>query len=120
MRGFKKTYFTLAAIQAYSTAAVMHARGCAYAARDRGYRTLLGTEAKEDPPPEESMEPESLLCPFIRLQGGTRPCHCNRHFQRLAYLLLYISEHFRRFLCRCRYTKTGLAPPFSEKLKIKS
>ncbi|WP_201352915.1 hypothetical protein [Hydrogenimonas urashimensis] len=112
VRGFGKNYFTLAAIQAYSAAAMLHARHIAVAAYRPEYPKSVG-EAEEDPPPLEAMLQALVSCFVARPQSsGAKPCHCNCYFKRLAYLLLYISEHFRRFTCRCRYTKTGLAPPF--------
>lgn len=49
----------------------------------------------------------------IQQKNSSKPCHCNYYFRKLALLLLYLSKLFKRELCRCRKTKTGLAPPQS-------
>ncbi|WP_456404201.1 hypothetical protein [Hydrogenimonas sp.] len=108
VRGFKGRYFTLAAIQAHSGAAGLHARECAFVSLAVVYTALI--EEEEDDPPEEP-----LLCPCALKESRDRskPCHCNCHFRRVAWLLFHLSKFFRRTLCRCRKTKTGLAPPSS-------
>ncbi|WP_457596142.1 hypothetical protein [Hydrogenimonas sp.] len=105
-KGFGKNYFTLRAILAYSVAPKEAAREREGKARQKGVRRIAGRESESDQSPP--LPPPCLPEP---LQQAAKPCHCNRHFRRLAALLLFISEHFRRFLCRCRKTKTGLAPP---------
>jgi hypothetical protein len=107
VRGFGKNYFTLAAIQATSGAATLHRRRCAlFSTASALY--LRPCEKEEDPPPEEV---PLCTCGDAGERDRSRPCHCNRFFRRLAWLLLHLSELHKRPPCRCRYTKTGLAPP---------
>ncbi len=105
LRGFGKNYFTLAAIQAYSSAVSLHAREGAFLSAVTLF--ALRDEQEEDPPDE----PPVCGCAATRERDRSRPCHCNCFFRRLAWLLLHLSERFKRPICRCRYTKTGLAPP---------
>jgi hypothetical protein len=105
-RGFKGRYFTLAAIQALNSAVKLHARENAFVSAAVVYHVLNDTQ--EDDPPDL---PASCPCRETAKQNRSNPCHCNCYFRRLAWLLLYLSKLFRRILCRCRKTKTGLAPP---------
>ena len=105
LRGFGKNYFTLAAIQAYSVAVYLHAREGVFLSAV----TLFALhDEQEDDPPEE---PLPCGCADKGVEQGAKPCHCNCFFRRLAWLLLHLSELLKRPPCRCRYTKTGLAPP---------
>ena len=95
------------AIQAYSAGAVLRRRHRALMARSLALRLYSTEELQEDPPdPLELCE-----CSSLPIRQENKPCHCNCFFRRLAWLLLHLSERFKRPLCRCRYTKTGLAPP---------
>ncbi|BDY12194.1 hypothetical protein HCR_05060 [Hydrogenimonas cancrithermarum] len=106
-RGFKGRYFTLAAIQALNSTVKLHARENAFVSAAVVYNVL--NDMQEDDPPEVS---SSCLCTETVKQDRSKPCHCNCYFRRLAWLLLHLSNLFGRRLCRCRKTKTGLAPPY--------
>ena len=107
VRGFGKNYFTLAAIQATSNAVTLQKRRSAVLSATVAW-CFFGSDREEDPPPEER---PLCVCSDTKERDRSRPCHCNRFFRRLAWLLLHLSELHKRPLCRCRYTKTGLAPP---------
>ncbi|WP_456382212.1 hypothetical protein [Hydrogenimonas sp.] len=106
LRGFGKNYFTLAAIQAYSTGVRLHAVDTAFSASPVTAYALA--DMQEEDPPEVPMP---CTCADKGVEQGAKPCHCNCFFRRLAWLLLHLSELRKRPPCRCRYTKTGLAPP---------
>ena len=108
VRGFGKNYFTLAAIQAYSSEVTREAEAAIAAALCR-FGRFAPKKEDEDSPPDET----EGLCHAPLPERHEKPCHCNRYFRRLAWLLLHLSERFKRPPCRCRYTKTGLAPPLS-------
>ncbi|MCF6201301.1 MAG: hypothetical protein L3J42_04160 [Hydrogenimonas sp.] len=104
-RGFKGRYFTLQAIQALSAEAKLSSTENSFLSRAAFY--LLLSQEDDDPPDEE------VICPCTKRVaiGDSKPCHCNCYFRRRAWLLFHLSKFFRRTLCRCRKTKTGLAPP---------
>jgi len=106
--GFKGRYFTLTAIQALNSAIKLHAKHSAFISTAVVYNFLNDTQEEDDDPPELLT---SCLCQDSFKQNSSKPCHCNCYFRRLAWLLLNLSKLFRRTLCRCRKTKTGLAPP---------
>jgi len=106
--GFKGRYFTLSAIQALHSAITLHAKHSTFISTAVIYHFFNGKEVEEDPPNLST----TCLCPKTAQQNSSKPCHCNCYFRRLAWLLLYLSKLFRRTLCRCRKTKTGLAPPY--------
>ncbi len=103
--GFGKNYFTLAAIQAYSAQAVRLRAERAFLDVSLGVRRFADRADEEEQPP-----PDTPVCSFSSLNAN--PCHCNCFFRRRAWLLLHLSRLRKRPACRCRYTKTGLAPPF--------
>ncbi len=105
-RGFGGRYFTLTAIQALSSETVLHALNSAYLSRAVVY-SLFEQNGSDDPPDEEFECP----CSNRLRRDNSKPCHCNCLFRRRAWLLFHLSKFFRRTLCRCRKTKTGLAPP---------
>ena len=108
-RGFGKNYFRLVAVQAYSAGAVLRRHHTALMAQSLSLQLYTIEESEEDPPdPLELCE-----CSGLPVRQDSKPCHCNCFFRRLAWLLLHLSERFKRPACRCRYTKTGLAPPIT-------
>ncbi len=115
-KGFKGRYFTLAAIQALNSQIALHADSARYRSLFVVYR-LYGEEPEEDPPEE----PPLVSCTQRAGKNSSKPCHCNCFFRRRAWLLFHLSKFFRRSVCRCRKTKTGLAPPlFTQLLPCKS
>ncbi len=107
-RGFKGRYFTLSAIQALNSEVKLHSLKNSFISHAALYNIL--DDKEEDDPPDEP-----LVCPCAKnsKKEGSNPCHCNCLFRRRAWLLFHLSKFFRRTLCRCRKTKTGLAPPFT-------
>ncbi|BBG65515.1 hypothetical protein NNO_0812 [Hydrogenimonas sp.] len=105
-RGFRGRYFTLAAIQALSSEKRLHALESSFVSRAAISTLFAGRES--DDPPDEEFESD---CAGGRRRDDSKPCHCNCYFRRVAWLLFHLSKFFRRSLCRCRKTKTGLAPP---------
>ncbi|SFP98738.1 hypothetical protein [Hydrogenimonas thermophila] len=105
--GFKGRYFTLAAIQALNSAIKLQAKNSTFISVAVVYNALSDIQEDDDDPPDST----SCLCQDSLKQNSSKPCHCNCYFRRLAWLLLNLSKLFRRTLCRCRKTKTGLAPP---------
>ncbi len=104
-KGFRGRYFTLAAIQALNSEIVLHAVSTRRFSLFAAY-SLFGEEPEEDPP-EEPL----TTCTDKNSKDRSKPCHCNCFFRRRAWLLFHLSKFYKRRLCRCRKTKTGLAPP---------
>jgi len=105
--GFKGRYFTLTAIEALNSAIKLQAINSTFISVAVVYNALNDTQEDDDDPPDLT----SCLCQDSFRKNSSKPCHCNCFFRRLACLLLSLSRLFRRTLCRCRKTKTGLAPP---------
>ena len=105
--GFKGRYFTLTAIQALNSAIKLLAKNSTFISVAVVYNALSDTQEDDDDPPDLT----SCPCKNSFKQNSSKPCHCNCYFRRLAWLLLNLSKLFRHTLCRCRKTKTGLAPP---------
>ena len=104
--GFKGRYFTLVAIEALDSAVKLQAVNSTFISVAVVYNALNDTQEDDDPP-----DLTSCLCQNSFIKNSSKPCHCNCFFRRLAWLILNLSRLFRRTLCRCRKTKTGLAPP---------
>ena len=107
-KGFGRNYFTLAAIQAYSSSARSHALHTA--ARTHARRDGLRADDDRESTPEE--ETPDLLLGEQQPEPSRRPCHCNRFFRRRACVARRRVRFGTRPLCRCRKTKSGIAPPF--------
>ncbi len=105
-KGFGKNYFSLAAIQAYSSSACSHAVYTAARTHTRSYGISADDES-EAPPGEE-------ICDLLldeQPEPSGRPCHCNCFFRRRTRAVERRVRFNKRPLCRCRRTKTGIAPP---------
>jgi hypothetical protein len=107
-KGFGRNYFTLAAIQAYSSSACAHA--VYTAVRTHARRDGLRADDDRDAPPED--EVADLLLEEQQPEPSRRPCHCNCFFRRRTRAVRRRVRFNRRPLCRCRKTKSGIAPPF--------
>ncbi|MEF3191663.1 MAG: hypothetical protein K6347_03805 [Campylobacterales bacterium] len=109
-RGFRRRYFTLAAIQAM----VAECKEKAVHSRVRSIRftrRFNGVAYPDEDPPEDLPPALQALTVGVVAQQSTRcPCHCNRIFATRAHAILYLTQFLRR-ICPCRKTKTGLAPP---------
>lgn len=93
-KGFRKNYFRLSAITATSNAITLHKKAtiyCNYHLHIKQYEFL------DDPPEEEE---------------SVKPCFCNIFFACQAHKVLKLSKIKKPPLCKCRYTKTGIAPPY--------
>jgi hypothetical protein len=102
--GFRKNYFTLASIQAFSIAPVLHAQKTAYE-QTLMNTTLQYSSEEEDPPEDEllAMEPQN-----------SKPCYCSQYFTYFTRLALLLNH----FIPRCPYyttyyafRRTGVHPP---------
>ena len=114
-RGFRKRYFTLAAIQAMV---------CQCKLRSLVSRVIMmgllvggmrgGDEDEEllEDPPDLLLSSLAVVSSISSYQGSLRPCSCNRVFAGRAYCALFLSSFLRK-LSPCRKTKSGLSPPFS-------
>lgn len=97
-RGFGRRYFTLTAIQAYSTARTLERRHSAL------YRhVVIATERNEDPPDEEEPELAELT--------PARPCHCNHHFGHRARTRLRLYPHPFEDMPLFRTANSTTSPP---------
>lgn len=106
-KGFGKNYFTLAAIQAYSSSACSHAVTTAVRTHTRDYG-LCADDDYEAPPQEEIAD---LL--LEERPEPSQPCHCNCFFRRRTRTVVQRVRCGKRPLSRFRKTKTGIAPPLA-------
>ncbi len=97
-KGFGKNYFRLVAITATVSSVTLHK----IATKARRYRYHINKYESCDEPPDEELE---------NLLHSDKPCYCNIFFACLAHKVLRLSRIKKPPLCRCRYTKTGIAPP---------
>ena len=93
-KGFKGRYFSLQAITATVSAIKL----------EKAEHTILHLFIpqkiqKEEAPPDER----------------PKPCFCNIFFACLAHKALKLARIKQPPLCRCRKTKTGIAPPSTPK-----
>ena len=97
-KGFGKNYFRLTAITATASSVTLHK----IATKILHCRYHINRYESSDDPPDEELD--SLL-------HFDKPCYCNIFFACLAHKVLRLSRIKKPPLCRCRYTKTGIAPP---------
>ncbi|BCD62319.1 hypothetical protein NitYY0826_C1195 [Nitratiruptor sp. YY08-26] len=103
-KGFGKNYFRLTAITATVNAVTLQKE----AVRCRYFVMFHKLDKKSEPPPDEPIEEQ-----FIEneREEGSKPCYCNLFFACLAHKVLRLSRIKKPPPCKCRYTKTGIAPP---------
>ena len=106
-RGFGRNYFSLAAIQAYSSGVRRHAVATAVQTHTR--RCGPSTESESEAPPEEEIT--DLLLP--EQPEPSSPCHCNRFYRRRTRDAARRVRQRQPLFCRCRKTRSGIAPPSS-------
>ena len=94
-KGFRGKYFTLQAITATAAAVKEHRRASTF---DTKHHHHFFYFEEEDPPPIEELK-------------TSKPCYCNIFFACQAHKALRLSRIKKPPLCRCRKTKTGIAPP---------
>ena len=113
-RGYKKRYFTLAAIQATVCQCKLRAlvsRLVMMGLLMTGFRGLSEDDEEDlaDPPPNTHLILTSVFQPSIYSQSSS-PCRCNRIFTRKTRCTLALSAFLRK-ICPCRKRKSGLSPP---------
>lgn len=108
-KGFRGKYFSFAAITATTSQTMLHARFTAFC----DHFAFRSVEKEEEESPDDPVElAEAVLAaePCYRL-WGKKALHCNCIFRRSASLALFVSKLKKLNPCRCRFRKTGLAPP---------
>jgi hypothetical protein len=111
IKGFGKKYFTLASIQAHSTAPKLHA---IFTAINNSINEKLKISSNKDEEDELSRNTvENLLSNSL---VNSKPCHCDCFFKRKTALAVRLF----RFIPRCPYyttyfafRRTGVHPPQS-------
>ena len=107
LRGFGKNYFTLASIQAHSSASTLHAQLCSFAFSI--HSTYKEDSKEEDPPP---LEDELLPLP---LEENKKPCRCSALFTQLSRLMVLLNHYIPRcpyYTTYFAFRRTGVHPPF--------
>ncbi len=104
IRGFGRNYFTLAAIQAYSSERTLNARQTFESILE--HSKMFDSEEIDTSPPDELLSAET-----ITKEPESRPCHCNCFYKNRSKNALYLAFLHQAPLCRCRKTKSGIAPP---------
>jgi len=89
-KGFKGRYFSLQAITATVSLVKLEK------AKHRIFQYFIPQKIEpEESPPQDS----------------PKPCYCNIFFACLAHKILKLAKIKKAPLCRCRKTKSGIAPP---------
>ena len=102
-KGFGKNYFSLSAICAYSSAAVLHAQCTSFtqSSRNISFETL---EEEDDPLEELELIQESSFT-------VKSSCNFNCHFKRLLYILTQLFKFHPQTSFIFRNTRSGISPP---------
>lgn len=107
VKGFGKKYFTLASIQAHSSALSLHRTTAAF----KSFFILnIKTSSYKD---EEIPILEELLQQSCLLQSNT-PCHCDCFFKRKTALAVRLFKYIPRCPYYCTFfafRRTGVHPP---------
>ena len=112
-KGFKGKYFSLQAIAATTSCAKLTSLNSAF----KSYILKIINYDKDDETCDEDPPPlESLFQKFFNFLAliSKKPCFCNIFFACLAYKTLKLSRIKKPPICKCRKTKTGIAPPTSK------
>lgn len=109
VKGFGKRYFTLAAIQAYSTAPKLHS---IFTSIKNSINEKLKISSNKDDEDELSCEIEQnlLLCSLT----NNKPCHCDCFFKRKTALAVRLFKYIPRCPFYCTFfafRRTGIHPP---------
>jgi len=107
LKGFGKNYFTLTAIQAYSSSMTLKAQVSALSALSKVSKKESDTVDEDDPPTEELLEHTATIT-------TKTPCHCDcffRHKTRLATLLFHFIPRCRFYNKFFAFRRTGIHPP---------
>jgi hypothetical protein len=105
-KGFGKNYFSLAAIQAYSSSVCSHAVYTAARMHTRDFGPC--TDENEETARDEEIADLLLL---EQPEPSSRACHCNCFFRRRTRTVVRRVRSGKRPLSRFRKTKTGISPP---------
>ena len=100
-------YFTLTAIQAYSSSMTLKAQVSALSAISRTSAKESDEVDEDDPPSEELLELSAII-------STKTPCHCDcffRHKTRLATLLFHFIPRCRFYNKFFAFRRTGIHPP---------
>jgi hypothetical protein len=115
LKGFKKSYFSLSAIVAYSTAKTLQDKEVHY--KNINYCSHLYNDGEEESPPDE----ELLLLQTTCLVLNNKPCHCDCIFKQKTKLAIL---NFK-FIPRCpfyttyfAFRRSGIHPPFYSLIHI--
>jgi len=107
LKGFGKNYFSLSAIQAYSSAKTLHS-SLTSSSFFTYKKYLENDEFEEESPPDLLELPEVL-------EQNTKICLCHRHHTNYSKLTVLLNH----FIPRCPYyttyfafRRTGVHPPF--------
>lgn len=112
-KGFAKNYFTLSAIQAYSTHALL--QQCE--TRVHAYAMRISDECDKDEPEED---PDELLCtpaPNIpahagRPEGSAPGVHCNCYYRRITRNRIRQNPRPKLYIRPYRLTNSAISPPY--------
>lgn len=112
VKGFGKKYFTLASIQAHSTAPKLHAIFTAINHSINEKLKISSNNNDEDDELSIQLEQSLLSCTLL----SNKPCHCDCVFKKIAALAVKLFK----FIPRCPYyttyfafRRTGIHPPQS-------
>ncbi|WP_458700130.1 hypothetical protein ACKGJI_09900 [Sulfurospirillum sp. 1307] len=106
LRGFKKNYFSLSAILAYSVATKLHAKETSVSNLVFN-NTRYGSEDEDEDLLEFELPIENL--------NSDKPCHCNCFFKIKTKIVTSIYHYIPRCPYYCTYfafRRTGVHPPY--------
>lgn len=111
VKGFGKKYFTLASIQAHTTAPKLHS---IFTACKNHLQIKLQLSSQNDDEDNLSQELEQNLLSCTLLNN--RPCHCDYVFKRKTALAVRLFRYIPRCPFYCTFfafRRTGVHPPIS-------
>ena len=101
-RGFKSRYLSFQAIATIVSYILISSKNISYKSFKKNY---FNKEKKESNSPLKiSLLENSSL-------SNDMPCYCNIVFACLAYKVLKLTRIKKPPICKCRKTKSGIAPP---------
>jgi hypothetical protein len=106
VKGFGKNYFSLSAVQAYSSSVTMHSQITSYTFLTPKNINEYDDSFEEDPP-------DILELPDI-LNQNKKPCHCNEFFTHLSKLMVLLNHYIPRcpyYTTYFAFRRTGVHPP---------
>jgi hypothetical protein len=106
IRGFGKNYFSLSAIQAYSTATTMHSQISSINSHFHKKIFIEDEELDDSESPPEILEQNFIL--------NNKPCHCNCYYNLKTKLMLLLNVYIPRcpyYTTYFAFRRTGVHPP---------